>query len=296
MDRTANIEIRSQFDGSTQLAALRLPAKQPTEPIPLIYAPHPFGWTVDEDYFGGCPDLRAGDHDGWRGVASELAVAILQPTGHARRVDGCSLGYEATIRDVPELIASVRECAPVDSRRIYACGLSMGGQEALLAAGTYPGVFAATFAFNPVVDVAAWWRDLTRTADGDLRAERNDALISEEVGGTPEEVPELYRQRSPLRLMEGLSRVPLSIWWSTHDLVVPHQVEHHGKRLYDLIKSMGAANPVTEYDQSLMAGIGPNPTDRDRWAVHETADYAFAARWLLLHRNSGLPPHQQKGG
>ena len=282
-DRTETLEIRSEFDGSTQLATLRLPASQPPGPIPLIYAPHPFGWSVDEDYLGGCQGLKASRHGGWKDVASDLGLAIVQPFGHARRVAGCSLGYEATVRDIPDLIAAVGARVVIDARRVYACGLSMGAQEALLAAGTYPARFAAAFAFNPVVDVAAWWRDLTQTTHPDLRAEHNDSLIVEEVGGTPDEVPERYRQRSPHRLLAGLSRVPLTIWWSNHDVVVPHQLEHHGKRLYDELKSMGNANPVSEYEHSRMAGIGPDPSADEGWAIHETADYRFAARWLLLH-------------
>ena len=67
--------------------------------------------------------------------------------------------------------------------------------------------------------------------------------------------------------------------------MVPHQVEYHGRHLYDEIKALGTGNPVTEYDHSSLAGIGPIATDDEGWAIHETADYAFAVRWLLLHRN-----------
>lgn len=285
-DLTVHLEIRSRFDGSLHTAALRLPRDRAADPLPLIYAPHPFGWTIDEDYHGGCTGLKAAGHAGWMDVASNLGVAVLQPAGHHRVVPNCSLGYEGTVLDVPQWIEAAGTSVRVDPDRVYACGLSMGGQESLLALGRHPGLFAAAFVFNPVVDVAAWQEDLTRTPIADLRAEGAARHIVEEVGGFPADVPERYRERSPLDLLLELGHVPLAIWWSTVDAVVPRQVECHGKRLYDALKGADAAAPVTEYEHSHRYGFGPSPTDEQRWAIHETAEYAFAARWLLLHRRT----------
>jgi hypothetical protein len=160
----------------------------------------------------------------------------------------------------------------------------MGGLESLLMAGTYPEQFAAAFVFNPVVDLAVWHEDLAGTTNRELRAEASDRLIADEVGGTPGEVPERYEQRTAFAVLDGLRHVPLSIWWSHLDLVVPRQAERHGKRLYDELKRIDPTTPVTEYDHTARFALSEPPTDDERWAIHETADYRFATHWLLLHR------------
>lgn len=281
-DNHRELHISSPFDGSRQRAMLRLPAS-PTEPLPLVFAPHPFGWSVDEDYQGGCVGLKAPAHPGWSGIASEMGVAILQPEGHHRVEDRCSMGYEGVVRDVPAWLAAVGAVVPVDRRRLFACGLSMGGLESLLAAGHHPRIFAAVFVFNPVVDPAAWYEDLTATTNAELRAEGGDRRIASEVGGVPAEAPQAYARRSAFSVLDALRSVPLTIWWSHLDLVVPRQAERHGKRLYDELKRLDPTAPVSEYDHTARYELADPPSDDQRWAIHETADYAFATRWLLLH-------------
>lgn len=286
MDRADDrrpLEIRSPYDGSVQRAVLSLPAWRPDGPLPLIVAPHPFGWSVEDDYHGGCEGLKAPEHRGWLGVPSEARVAVLQPDGHHRAVERCSMGWDGVTVDAPAWIDAVDEVVGVDRARVYACGLSMGGLESLLMAGTHPDRFAAAFAFNPVVDSAAWQEDLARTGSAELRSESSDRLIVEEVGGTPDAVPGAYARRSAFSVLEGLRRVPLTIWWSHLDLIVPRQVDCHGKRLYDELKAIDPNAPVSEYNHSGRYALSPVPTDDERWAIHETSDYAFATRWLLLH-------------
>jgi pimeloyl-ACP methyl ester carboxylesterase len=286
-DDRRSLEIRSPLDGSVQRAVLSLPGRPVDGPLPVVLAPHPFGWSVDEDYHGGCAGLKAPGHRGWLGVPTDAGVAVLQPEGHHRVVDGCSLGYEGVGRDVPAWLDAVRAVAPVDEARVYACGLSMGGQESLLMAALNPGVIAAVFAFNPVVDVAAWHEDLARTTSAELRAEGSDGRIADEVGGPPAEVPDAYAARNVLARPGGLDvlrSVPIAVWWSHLDLVVPRQSECHGKRLYDELKRLDPHAPVTEYDHTARYRLTEPPTDDERWAIHETADYRFATEWLLLHR------------
>ncbi len=283
IDDRRRLDIRSPHDGSIQFGMLSLPRDSRSRPLALVIAPHPFGWSVEEDYHGGCAGLKAASHRGWLGIPSEMGIAVLQPEGHHRVVDRCSMGYEGVVRDLPKWIEAVDDVVQVDESRIYACGLSMGGQESLLLAGSYPQIIAAAFAFNPVVDAAAWQRDLARTTVSDLRAEGSDALIVTEVGGTPDEIPDAYTHRSALNVTDGLQRVPLAIWWSWLDVVVPRQVECHGKRLYDELKRLDPTAPVTEYDHTVLHALSDPPTDDERWAIHETADYALATRWLMLH-------------
>jgi predicted peptidase len=199
------------------------------------------------------------------------------------------MGYEGVVADAPAWIDEAARHTPVDRDRVYACGLSMGGLEALLMAGNHPDLFAATFVFNPVVDAGAWYEDLARTTNAELRAEGGARLIVDEVGGTPGELPEAYVRRSAFALLGTLRTIPTSIWWSHVDLVVPRQEEAHGKRLYDELKRLDPVAPVTEYEHTARYGLPATPTDDQRWGVHETSDYRFAARWLLLHRRPQPP-------
>lgn len=194
------------------------------------------------------------------------------------------MGYEGVIVDAPLWVEAVDREVGVDHDRVYTCGLSMGALEALLVAGTYPDMIAAAFAFNPVADTRAWLEDLTSATNEDIRSEGSDQMIAREVGGLPDEVPEAYARRSAFAVLDGLRSVPLTIWWSHLDLVVPRQAECHGKRLYDELKRLDPTAPVSEYDQTLRFGLPTEPTDDQRWAIHESADYRFAAAWLLLHR------------
>jgi pimeloyl-ACP methyl ester carboxylesterase len=293
-DDRRELEIRSPFDGSRQRGVLSLPADWagpapspgagPDGRLPLVIAPHPFGWSVEEDYHGGCAGLKAAGHRGWLGVPSEAGVAVLQPEGHHRVVERCSMGYEGGVLDVAAWIEAVDGVVRVDRERVYACGLSMGGQESLLMAGSHPDRFAAVFVFNPVVDPAAWQEDLARTANAELRAEGSDELIAAEVGGAPDAVPDAYARRNAFSVVDGLRSIPISIWWSPLDLVVPRQVERHGKRLYDELKRLDPDAPVSEYNHTARCPLSAEPTDDERWGIHETSDYAFATRWLLLHR------------
>ena len=301
-DHSRPLEIQSPLDATAQRAMLRLPGGElpgshPRGPLPLIFAPHPFTWSVDDDYHGGCQGLKADGHPGWLNVPSELGVAVLQPVGHHRAVPGCSMGYRGVGADVPAWIDAVNDVAQVDRDRIYACGLSMGGLELLLMAGSHPGLFAAVFVFNPVVDATAWYEDLARTPSAELRAEGGDRLIADEIGGSPDDVPEAYAQRSAFAVLDALRAVPITIWWSHLDLVVPRQIGCHGKRLYDDLKRLDPTAPVSEYDHSARYGLPPKPTDDQRWAVHETSDYRFATHWLLLHqRGRGMHGAISTGG
>jgi dipeptidyl aminopeptidase/acylaminoacyl peptidase len=209
---------------------------------------------------------------------------VLQPVGHHRKVQSCSMGYRGVVDDLTAWIDAVEEVVALDRDRIYACGLSMGGLESLLVAGHHPKLFAGVFVFNSVVDTEAWLEDLLHTKNEELRAEGGDQLIVTEVGGTPEEVPEEYTKRSAFAVLDGLATLPIKIWWSHLDLVVPRQIKCHGKHLYDELKRRDVTAPVSEYNHTARFRLSLKPTDSERWGIHESSDYHFATQWLLLHR------------
>jgi pimeloyl-ACP methyl ester carboxylesterase len=132
----------------------------------------------------------------------------------------------------------------IDSRRIYAFGGSMGGQETLLLVAHYPRLLAGAAAFDAPTNMAARYAAFPLLPFG-LGLQR---LARIEFGGTPLQDPRAYTLRSPLDWARQIafSGVPLQIWWSTRDKIVVDQRRESGL-LYRDIKRLNPAAPVKEY-------------------------------------------------
>ncbi len=273
----------SPSDGTRQTANIYSPAPL-GRPLPVVLAPHPITWTAEQDYHEGYPGYTRGYHAGYYNLADRYGVIIVMPHGHHRREENCSLASPEQIDDMIYLLDVLPEHGYlIDPGRVYACGLSMGGQEALVVAGRYPDRVAAGVAFNPIVDLAAWQEDLANTDIEAIREFGTARRIANEVGGLPEHVPELYAERSATAYVEGLARVPILIFWTPDDLIVPRQVTHHSYLLYQKVKERSTAAPIAEYNHTQAHGI--RKIDQQvGWQLHEWADYELALNWLLIHR------------
>jgi dienelactone hydrolase len=252
-------------------------------PLPLLLAPHPITWTAEQDYHGGLEGLMRHYHRGYYGLPEAHQVIIAMPHGHHHREALCSVAGPEQIDDMLQLIGGLAAFGyQVDARRVYTCGLSMGGHEALVLAGRHPDRITAVCAFNPIVDLAAWHDDLAASPISEIREYNTAARIANEVGGTPADAPEAYARRSALELAEGLARVPTLIFWSDQDIIVPRQVTHHTYALYRRIKARDVISPIAEYNHTWMHGR-LQLDQRTRWQLHEWCDYDLALRWLLGH-------------
>ena len=281
------IEFTSTADGTVQRADLYTPAEGVAKPVPVVIAPHPITWSAAEEYNGGLTGgYKRGYHAGWYGLADRYKVVIVMPHGHSRRIDGCSLASPEQISDIAQLINVMPEFqVDVNHNQIYACGESMGGQEALVVAGQNPELFAAVVAFNPIVDLAAWQLDLANSENLEIRGFGTDQRVIQEVGGTPSEVPLLYAERSPTNYVDGLKKVPTLIFWSNKDLIVPRQATHHAYHLYQMVKSSDISSPIAEYNHTHIHGeIEFNETTC--FQLHEWCDYELALHWLLVHKRA----------
>jgi predicted peptidase len=283
--RLEEVSFISPADASPRTALVYSPAETSDAPLPLVLAPHPITWTAEQEYQGGWDGMQKwGYHRGWHGLADQYKVIIALPHGHHRHEENCSLGGPEQIEDMVHLIDVLREQGyHVDSQRIYTCGKSMGGQEALVLAGKHPERVAAVVAFNPIVDLAAWQEDLAISDVSEIREFETDKLVANEVGGLPADVPELYAERSAAHYVDGLALVPTLIFWSDEDLIVPRQITHHSYRLYQMVKKQSLVSPVAEYNHTKAHGLVS--LDKDiRWQLHEWCDYELALKWLLHHR------------
>jgi poly(3-hydroxybutyrate) depolymerase len=283
------VEFVSPADGSPQRADVYAPEGLEA-PAPVVLAPHPITWTAAQDYHGGLAGSKRGHHRGWRGLAAKYGVIVVMPHGHHRRVERCSLAGPEQIADMAFLVGELNDAGyPVDRSRVYACGLSMGGLEALVAVGRHPELFAAVAVFNPIVDLGAWHDDLERTPVAEIREFGTAAKIVEEVGGLPTAELSAYAERSATSYLDGLGQVPTLLFWSALDLIVPRQETHHAYRLYRELKRLGAARPACEYEHTASHAL-TRVNETIRWQLHEWCDYDLALHWLLAHRKPLTKP------
>jgi pimeloyl-ACP methyl ester carboxylesterase len=220
-------------DGSERPAWLLLPADYRGQPIPLVISPH--GRGVDETENALI----------WGDLPGEGGFAVINPAGEGRRLHWYSWGAPGQIDDLarmPEIAAE--NGVHVDRSRIYAFGGSMGGQETLLLDARYPHLLAGAAAFDPATDMARRYHDFASLKNGALLQK----LCREEIGGTPEQLPAVYAERSPDHYITQLadSDVPLQLYWSVGDRIISDQKLETG-RLADEILADRPEAPVWEF-------------------------------------------------
>ena len=276
------IHFMSPADGTEQTVEVYYPEGDITENIPLVIGPHPITWKAEEEYCGGPVYLYKQGHCGYYGLADRFRVIIALPHGHHHAVENCSLGNPAQIKDLghlPDIL--ITEGFPIDKRRVYIIGNSMGGQEALLTAGQYPDRITACVASNPVIDLAMWYSDLKNGNDPEINKFKTWDLISNEVGGTPEELPEEYNKRSAFTLIDQIKNVPSMIFWSDYDRIVPHQKEHQSYRFYQELKRKYPTAPISEFNHSHTHGVPEQNLAKAGYEIHEWSDYELYIQWCL---------------
>jgi pimeloyl-ACP methyl ester carboxylesterase len=174
----------------------------------------------------------------WRRLPALGDFAVICPGGMGRRLPLHSWGWRGQIDDLARMPAILRDARPwlrFDTRRIYAIGGSMGGQETLLLLGQHPGLLAGAVVFDSVTDFLLRYEQFARSPRGMVL----QALARIEVGGTPRTSPRAYVLRSPINWAPEIadSGVPLQMWWSDADEIVVNQHTQSGrffKRLQEL--------------------------------------------------------------
>jgi dipeptidyl aminopeptidase/acylaminoacyl peptidase len=238
-------------------------AEPPTgeRPNPTIFIVHGGPTWQDRDAFA--PTVQA-----W--VDHGFAVVLVNYRG--------STGYGSAWRDalegnpgLTELedIAAVLDWAVsdglADPSRVVLSGGSWGGYLTLLGLGTQPERWSLGVAAVPVADYVAAYED---------EMEPLKAFDRAMFGGSPDEIPEEYRKRSPITYVEQV-RVPVMILAGENDPRCPiRQIDNYLARL----KELGLPHEVYRFD----AGHGS-------LVIEETieqldAEIAFVAERL------GTPP------
>ncbi|HKE97338.1 MAG TPA: prolyl oligopeptidase family serine peptidase [Actinomycetes bacterium] len=163
------------------------------------------------------------------------------------------------VHDVAAGRGSLVASGIADPARVMIAGASWGGYVTLQAIGTVPDGWRAAAAVVPVADYPAAYED---------ESEGLQALDRSLFGGSPAEVPELYRERSPITHAARV-RAPVLLMVGENDTRCPlRQVLNYAERLRELGKEL----ELDRFD----AGHGALVTDE---RVRQTEVLlAFAAR------------------
>ncbi|MGH3904888.1 MAG: prolyl oligopeptidase family serine peptidase [Pseudonocardiaceae bacterium] len=204
-------------------ALVARPPLAPDGPLPTVFLLHGGPQAADEDRFSAVRAL-------W--LDAGFAVVHVNYRG--------STGYGSAWRDAIEGRPGLTELADVAAVHDWAVssgfadpaacvveGWSWGGYLALLALGTQPQRWAAGVAGVPVADFVTSYADEMEP----LRA-FDRALF----GGTPEELPEVYRASSPISYVADV-RAPVLVLAGENDPRCPiRQVDNYLARLAELGK------------------------------------------------------------
>ena len=221
--------------GGSIHALVAKPANVKSDPLPTIFALH-----------GGPHNLDRDEFSAYRAVWIDAGFAVVHVNYRG------SSGYGSVWRDAIEGKPGLTELADIataqnwainsglaDPQQCVISGPSWGGYLVLLALGVQPERWAAGVARVPVADYVAAYEDETKILQ---------ALDQSLFGGTPTEVPDVYRERSPITYVNHV-KAPVLVIAGENDPRCPiRQIENYLDRL--------AANNATYEVYRYNAGHG----------------------------------------
>ena len=240
-------------------------------PWPTVFAVHGGPALGDEDSFDASRAawLDAGfavvqvNYRGSTGYGSAWRDALTERIGHTELAD------IAAVHD--HLIAQ----GVVDPAASAITGYSWGGFLVLLALGTQPDRWAAGVAGVPVADYPAAYED---------EMEPLKAYDRALFGGSPAEVPEVYRDSSPLTYVEQV-RAPVLVLAGENDPRCPiRQIDNY----LDALAARGARYALYRYE----AGHGSMVVD-ERVRQH-ACEIGFVRDSLGSTRTGSAPRHAER--
>lgn len=227
--------------------------------------PHPLVLMVHGGPEWAYPD----DLDPWEQalVDNGYAVAKVNYRGSTGRevawrtaLHGANIGLPE-VSDVVAGLDFLVASGVADPSRVAIEGWSWGGYVAVLAAGRYPDRFGAVIGGVPVCDLVLCHEDCSPAQQA------YDLAI---MGGSPDELPEAYAERSPITYVDAVT-APMLLIAGEHDSACPiRQVRHYR----DVLRARGGLVETHIYP----AGHHANSVDEQ--LRHAEIELDFLARHL----------------
>jgi pimeloyl-ACP methyl ester carboxylesterase len=229
-------------DGRTRAAYVLLPAwygPRHDPPLPLVVSPHGRGvdGRANASLWGDLPGLDA--------------IAVVNPDGEGRRLPLYSWGYSGQVDDLAKLPAVVQQALPwlrVKPDSVYGVAGSMGGQELLLLLARHPHLLEGAAVVDAPTDLALQYRNFATLPCNAACLKRWQGPIGRglqqlartEVGGTPEQDPAAYAERSPMHFAREIAQAgaPVGLWWSRRD-----RITGAGDQEADFFQALELAHP-----------------------------------------------------
>jgi pimeloyl-ACP methyl ester carboxylesterase len=246
----------------------------PQSPRSVLVLFHAFGFDPESVIHGEAPGdrvIRA--LPAFAPVADAFGLVIVAPRARGRVLEAVSLGWAQHVDAAIALATDLR--ASMDLQTIATGGLSMGGLEALVAAGRHSEDVDAAWAANPIVDLAAWYRDIADHPISVLLEMGVREAIATEVGGDPSTRHDAYEMRSADHYGDALGRVRVQIVWSPADTVVVRQREAHAGKLAQQLRDAGGS-----VDERIVTHAPPRAIEDAGRYAHESCDVWSAGAFL----------------
>jgi len=223
MDNQEMEEIRylSSRDGSSEPMLIYHPGGQ--TPVPLVVGLHTWSYDRKNQVEGMLPLCR---ERGWGLVLPEFRGPSLDSNLRALQAGGSPVA----VQDVLDAVAAVSERYPVKKDALFLLGGSGGGYMSLLVAASSPALWSGVSSWVPITDLSAWYEQNPDYS-------RHIAACCGGAPGFSEDVDREYRERSPITMVEALSKVNLSLHHGRYDPVVSYS---HSWKLAQELERLGA--------------------------------------------------------
>jgi len=218
-------------------------------PHPTVIWVHGGPHWLMEDSYSRSPQISALVDQGFLVAAPNYRGSTGYGSAHQDQLNG-----NPGLPELADVVAGLEDLVArglADPSRVALMGASWGGYITLLGLGRHPELFAAGVARVPVADYPLAFAE---------ESEPLKAMDRALFGGSPEQVPHLYLERSPLTYAERLA-APVLIQAGENDSRCPYpQVEVYVRRLEELGKSVrfshyraGHSAMVIDQEVALMA-------------------------------------------
>ncbi|MCX6623747.1 MAG: prolyl oligopeptidase family serine peptidase, partial [Acidobacteria bacterium] len=115
---------------------------------------------------------------------------------------------------------------PIQRKRVFLMGASMGGGSSLAYAIHRPKLIRAACSHMGMTDFRQWYQD----------EPRRQKQLAETFGGTPDTAPAAFAEVSAMANIRVFRKIPLFLVYAADDKVV---LPAHGRQLYDAVRKQG---------------------------------------------------------